>query len=93
MQAREDGACEGCGQPITVSLDGDLLDEWTTMPPLRCGGCTALHRAAERNEKQFDYPGALRNVVGLREGAMERKAELVAARAAKEAASAQPHHE
>lgn len=77
----EDGLCAGCGQPLSESMDGDLLDEWTTTEPHRCGGCTALAKAAERNQKR-DYPGALRYIVGLREGWERRKAAKVAEREA-----------
>jgi hypothetical protein len=50
------------------------------MNPHRCGGCTALAEAAEAN-KDAKHPGALRYVLGLREGWEKRKAALVAARA------------
>lgn len=61
-------------------MDPDLLEDWTTMAPHRCGSCTALARAAETN-KDRDHPHALRYLVGLREGWQDRKAASVAARA------------
>ena len=78
----EASLCPGCGQDQHESMDDDLQDEWTTMQPVRCGGCTALARAAERDGER-DHPGALRYVVGMREGWQARKAARVAARAAK----------
>ena len=69
-------------------MDGDLLEEWTTTDPHRCGGCTALARAYERAESaKREHTGALRYVVGLRSGWDERKARLVAARAERAAAN------
>lgn len=61
-------------------MDPDLLEDWTTMEPHRCGACTALAVAAEQNSKG-EHPGALRYVLGLRAGWEERKARLAAARA------------
>jgi hypothetical protein len=82
LQEYEDGICAGCGMPLAQSMDGDLLDEWTTAHPHRCGGCTALAKASERAEKQKrEYPGALRYIVGLRAGWEAHKAASVAARA------------
>jgi hypothetical protein len=83
LQEYEDGICSGCGQPLRESMDGDLLEEWTT--PHRCGGCTALARAAEQAEKNHSHPGALRFIVGLREGWEKNKAAKVAEREAKNA--------
>ena len=80
LQEYEDGLCSGCGQPLRESMDPDLLEEWTSMDPHRCGGCTALAVAADQS-KDRDHPGALRYIVGLRQGWEERKARLVAARA------------
>lgn len=88
LQEYEDGQCPGCGQPLKDSMDGDLLEEWTTTEPHRCGGCTALARAAARAEEQKrEYPSALRYIVGLRAGWEERRARSVAARAERAAAS------
>lgn len=82
----EDSICSGCGQSLHESMDPDLLDEWTTMHPVRCGACTALSRAAEQDQEQKrEHPGALRRVVGLREGWPERKAAAVAEREARAA--------
>jgi len=81
LQAYEDGLCSSCGQPLKEAMDPDLLGEWTTMHPHRCGGCTALAEAAESN-KDAKHPAALRYVIGLREGWQER---LAAARAKRSA--------
>ena len=62
-------------------MDPDLLHEWTTMAPHRCGGCTALADAAEAN-KDSKHPGALRYVIGLKEGWEARLAAVRAERAA-----------
>ena len=89
LQQYEDSLCDGCGQVLRESMDGDLLDEWTTAEPYRCGACTAIARAAEQADKVGrEHPGALRFIVGLREGWEGR---LAAARA-KRAASSQPHN-
>lgn len=56
------------------------MDEWTTMDPVRCGGCTALAEASRANEKAT-HPGALRYIVGLREGWQERRAQRAHERA------------
>lgn len=64
-------------------MDPDLLHEWTGMNPHRCGGCTALADLAEQN-RDAKHPGALRYVIGLREGWQER---LAAARAKRAAAN------
>lgn len=74
----------GCGQDAERAFDPDLVEEWTTMHGIRCGACTALARAAERDEKR-DHPHALSYVVGLRSGWEGRKATLVAEREAREA--------
>lgn len=72
-------------------MDPDLAGEWDHFEPaLRCGGCTALARAAEQT-KEADHPGALRFILGLRHGWQERKAALVAARAERAAASKHSH--
>ena len=84
LQEFEDGTCSGCGQPLRESMDGDLLDEWTTLAPHRCGACTAIARAVEVN-KDREHTGALRYIVGLREGWQARKAKAVAERAARAA--------
>lgn len=82
----EDSRCPGCGQALHESMDPDLLDEWTTMHPVRCGACTALGRAAENDaDQKREHPGALRRIVGLREGWQARKAERVAEREARAA--------
>jgi hypothetical protein len=60
-------------------MDVDLLEEWTTMAPFRCGACPALAQAAKDRE-DATHPQALRYVVGLREGWEARKAALVAER-------------
>jgi hypothetical protein len=72
-------------------MDPDLADEWTTMEPFRDYACTAIARAAE-SAKDSDHPGALRYVVGLREGWEVRKAGSVAARAERAASSQDGDH-
>lgn len=90
MQEYEDGLCDGCGQPLRDTLDDDLRDYWTTANPHRCGGCNALAEAHEASEQQGrKHLGALRYVVGLREGWQERRS---AARAERAAAS-EPRHQ
>ena len=89
LQEYEDGLCSGCGQPLKESMDADLLDDWTTMEPHRCGGCTALAVAADRS-KDREHPGALRYIIGLREGWQDRKARLVAARAERASSESAP---
>lgn len=81
LQEYEDGLCEGCGQTLRESMDGDLMGEWTTAEPHRCGACTALAAAAEQN-KDRDHPNALRYLVGLREGWQARRSAARAERAA-----------
>lgn len=88
LQAHDDARCSGCGQLLSECMDPDLLDEWTTMHPVRCGACTAIARAAD-DAKDRDHPGALRYVVGLREGWDRR---LASARAER-AAAGEPQHE
>lgn len=84
----EDAHCPHCGQLRHEAQDPDLAGEWTTSLPIRDFACTALARADERAHKdKREHPGALRYVVGLRPGAVERKAALVAARAERAAAS------
>ena len=83
LQAYEDDTCSSCGQWLTHAMDPDLADDWTSMSPHRCGGCTALAEAAEAN-KDTKHPGALRYVLGLREG---WEARLAATRAKRSAAS------
>lgn len=61
-------------------MDPDLAHEWTSMAPHRCGGCTALAEAAEAN-KDAKHPGALRYIIGLKEGWESRLAAARAARA------------
>jgi len=73
LQEYEDSLCSGCGQPLHESMNPDLLEEWTTMDPHRCGSCTAIAVAAEVN-KEASHPGALRYVVGLRSGWEDRLA-------------------
>ena len=90
MQQYEDGLCDGCGQVLRESMDGDLLDEWTTLTPHRCGGCTALEKAQAAAEKNYDHTRGLRFVVGLREG---WEARLAAARAKRAAASKADNHQ
>lgn len=86
----EDSLCPYCGQDKHEAMDPDFADEWTTMLPVRDFACTALAEAAKRDEGR-DHPAALRYVVGLREGALERKAALIAARAER-AAAGEPEH-
>jgi carbonic anhydrase len=81
LQAYEDSLCSSCGQSLKYAMDQDLLHEWTTMHPVRCGGCTALAEAAEAN-KDAKHPGALRFIIGLAEGWEKR---LAAARAERSA--------
>lgn len=91
LQEYEDGLCSGCGQQLHESMDEDLLGEWTTMNPYRCGACTAIARAAEQADKAGrEHPGALRYVVGLREGWQRR---LAAARAERAAADQARQHQ
>lgn len=79
--------CSGCGQPLHLSMDGDLLDEWSTVTPHRCGACSALERAHERiQEGDWDQPRALKIEPGLREGWESRLEKVRAERAAKAAA-------
>ena len=80
LQAHDDSHCAGCGQRLDECMDPDLADEWTTMHPQRCGGCTALARAAD-HAKDAEHPQALRYVIGLREGWESRKASLAGERA------------
>lgn len=68
-------------------MDPDLADEWTTMPAMRDHACTALARAQER-DKDREHNGALRYVVGMREGWQDR---LAATRAERAAASQDSH--
>lgn len=72
-------------------MDPDLADEWTTVGPFRDYACTAIARAAE-SAKDSDHPGALRYVVGLREGWEGRRAASVAARGERAASSQDGHH-
>lgn len=81
LQAHEDSLCSSCGQPLKEAMDPDLLDEWTHMHPVRCGGCTALAVAAE-SQKDAKHPGALRFILGLKEGWEERRLAARAERAA-----------
>ena len=62
-------------------MDPDLAHEWTSMHPVRCGGCTALAEAAEAS-KDSKHPGALRYILGLKEGWEGRLAATRAERAA-----------
>ena len=82
----EESRCSGCGEWLHESMDPDLLDEWTTTIPHRCGACTALARASDDDrDKGRDHPGALRRRVGLRQGWEQRKAQAVAEREARAA--------
>lgn len=67
LTAYEDLTCSGCGQPITESMDPDLADFWTTMPPAQCHACVAL-AVANDGVKEWKHPHTARHVVGLREG-------------------------
>jgi hypothetical protein len=90
LQEYEDGLCSGCGQPLSECMDPDLLEEWTTLAPHRCGACTALAEASKRAEEQGrEHVGALRYVVGMPAGWQDRKARLVASRAERAAAREQ----
>lgn len=63
-------------------MDGDLLEEWTTVEPQRCGACTALARARDRiDDSKREHPEALKVEPGLREGWEERLHEARAERA------------
>jgi len=79
LQAYEDSLCSSCGQSLKYAMDPDLAHEWTTMAPHRCGGCTALAESAEAN-KDSRHPGALRYIIGLKEG---WEARLATARASR----------
>lgn len=91
LQEYEDGVCSGCGQPLAESMDPDLEDEWATLPAHRCHSCTAIARAAEQ-DKDREYPGALRYVTALLEGYQERR-DSARRRRAERAAASQPDHE
>lgn len=87
LQAHEDGLCSGCGHPLSETMDGDLLDEWTYVTPHRCGACTAIAQSAEKAEKTWEHPGALRHIAALPEG-WEKRRELARRRRAEDAATA-----
>lgn len=55
----EAGLCDGCGQPMHLSMDPETEGKWVAPLPTRCHACTAIeHRSADYGENEA--PRALR---------------------------------
>lgn len=55
----ESQLCDGCGQPMWLSMDPDLEFRWHAELPARCHSCTAVEVRMKDYEKA-DNPRALR---------------------------------